>query len=350
MSSAFPSDNEYRRRFNESLDGEGDIVIVGVSFERSRILSELDTELYEQALIDFIEQEYDELKQTVFDRYPACIAYNFRLSERGEGSADPVRKLLHLKDTWEAVVYVLYALIMGEIRHKAIDLRATQVFVSLDTGGNPIYANFNTGRILSDAIKQKAQNIKSLIQYSKANALGFKFEEMDESLLDDLLALQDIRNDISHHAAPTREQAEVELAQVNPLFQRMLTKTRFLENCRIMRFENFGSDCRCEVFAGYGLIRDYENLDIDVPLRNYVLGLGQDQLFVLWDSECFSISPFLHYHRDTSGHESYLSFFKRRRESKYWYEPVKTRDDIAFDQLQARFEAEADEVINLIKP
>lgn len=350
MSGDAQYDDEKCKRFNESLDEGGEVIIAGASFSRSRILFETDKELYKQALADFEEQDFEELKQTIFDNYPACIAYNFRLSEKGEGSTDPVRKLLHLKDSWEAVVFVLYALVMGEVRHKKVSLKAAQVFVSHGTGGNPVYANFNTDKILSDAIKQKIQNIKGIVQFCKANSLGFKCEGTDESLLDDLLQLQDVRNDVSHHAAPTREQAEVELKQVVPLIREMLTKTRFLENCKILRFESFTSQCRCESFNGHSLNREYENYSLADHQRLYVLGLEQEQLFVLWDSECFSLSPFLHFDKDITGHESYVCFYKGKKESKYWYEPVKVRTEKAFDHLQNRFAAEKDEIVSLLVP
>lgn len=343
-------EEEKCRRFNESLDDEGEVVIAGASFSRSRILFEMDRELYKQALAEFTEQEFEELKQIIFDYYPACIAYNFRLSERGEGSTDPVRKLLHLKDSWESIIFVLYALVMGEVRHKKINLKTAQVFVSHGAGGNPIYSNFNIDKILSDAIKQKIHNIKGIIQFCKTNSLGFKCEEINEPLLDDLLQLQDIRNEISHHATPTREQAEAELKQVIPLYREMLTKTRFLENCQILRFESFTSKCRCESFNGHSLNREYDDFSFSDPLRSHVLGFGQEQLFALWDSECFSLSPFLHFDKDASGHESYVCFFKGKRESKYWFEPVKVRTEKIFDHLQSRFVAEKDEIVSLLVP
>ncbi len=350
MSADVQYDNERCKRFNESLDGEGDIEIAGIPFQRSRILYELATDTYQDAFDEFQEQEFQELKQNVFDEYPACIAYNFRLSEKGEGATDPVRKLLYLKDSWEAIVFVLYAMVMGEVRHKKIDMKMVQAFVSLGAGGNPIYANFNTDKILSDAIKQKTQNIKAIIRHCKSNALGFKCEEIDVTLLDDLLQLQDIRNDISHHAAPTREQAETELTQVIPLFREMLTKTRFLENCRVLRFENFAIQCRCEFFNGHSLNREYDNYTFPDPQRDYVLQLGQEQLFVEWDGECFSLSPFLHFDKDATGHESYVCFYKGKKDGKYWYEPVKIRTEKAFDHLQTRFESEKDEIIRLLVP
>ena len=338
------------QRFNESLDEEGDVVITNIPFPRSRILFELANSTYQDAFNEFLDQEFEDLRQAVFDSYPASIAYNFRLSERGQGADDPVHKLLHLKDTWESIAFVLYALVMGEVRHRGIDLKAAQHFVSLDPDGNPRYTHLNTDKILSDAIKQKIQNIKGIILHSKANSLGFKFEEINESLCDDLLELQNIRNDISHHTTPTREQAESELRQVFPIFREMLTKTRFLENCKIMRFESFSLTCRCETFSGHSLNREYESQSLTDSQRMYVIGLGQEQLFVVWDAECFSMSPFLHFVQDATGHESYLCFFKSKKQGRYRYEPVKIRTEKIFDNLQQRFEMETDTIKGLLIP
>ncbi len=343
------ADQRYQR-FNESLDEEGDVTIANIPFQPSRILFELAQETYKDAYNEFLEQDFNDLQQIVFDYYPACIAYNYRLSERGEGADDPVRKLLHLKDTWESIVFVLYALVLGEVRNKAIDMKTAQHFVSIDPDGNSIYASFNARKILSDALKQKIQNIKGMILHGKANSLGFKFEEIDESLCEDLLSLQDIRNDISHHTAPTREQAETELLQVLPIFRDMLTKTRFFENCKILRFESFSSNCRCQTFNGHYLNREYDSPHFSETQRNYVIGLGQDQLFVVWDAECFGLSPFLHFVGDTTGHESFLCCYKKKKEGKYWYEPIKIRIEETFDVLQARFEVEKDIIIGLVVP
>ena len=164
------------------------------------------------------------------------------------------------------------------------------------------------------------------------------------------MKLQDIRNDISHHTAPTKEQAEAELKEVVPLFREMLTKTRFLEDCKILRFESYTTKCRCEGFNGHALNREFENYDFSDPQRNYILGLGQEQLFVLWGGECFGLSPFLHFEKDTTGHESYICFYKGKKAGKYWYEPVKVRTEKTFDSLQARFNAEKDEILRLLVP
>lgn len=350
MSEEIKYEDAKYQRFNDSLDEEGVVEIASIPLQRSRILFEMAVETYKDAFTEFREQEFEELKQAVFDYYPSCIAYNFRLSEKGEGSSDPVRKLLHLKDTWESIVFVLYALVMGEVRNKQVNLKSAQIFLSHDTGGNPVYGSFNSDRLLSDALKQKIQSLKAIVVHVQTNALGFKSEYIELGLMDDLLALQSIRNDISHLAAPTREQAEEELKQVIPLFREMLTKTRFLENCKILRFESFAAECRCETFNGHSLNREYDNHRLTPTHLAYVLGLGQDQLFALWDTECFSLSPFLHFDKDAAGHHSYICFYKGKKQSKYWYEPVITRTEKTFDALQVRFEAETDQILTLVKP
>ena len=261
----FPYGDERYQRFNESLDESGKILIASIEFLPSRILYEMEPIGYVEAHQEFQDTEYERLKDTVYNQYPSCIAYNFRLSEKGEGASDPVRKLLHLKDTWESIVFVLYAVVWGEIRHKAIDLKATQVFISAGANGNPVYESFNTRKLLSDALKTKIQNIKAVVEYSRANGLGLLCEQIEIDLLDKLLILQDIRNDISHHNAPTKEEAEAELLQVVPLFKEMLVLTEFLADCKILRFESFTANCKCEEFNGHYLNKSlYRRADVSL--------------------------------------------------------------------------------------
>lgn len=336
------------KKFNDSLDESGEIDIAGIPLFPSRILYEMEPIGYVEAYQEFQDAEFERLKDTVYNQYPSCIAYNFRLSEKSEGASDPVRKLLHLKDTWESIAFVLYAIVWGEIRHKRIDLKTAQVLVGISPTG-PVYRNFNTDRLISDALKTKIQNLKAVVEYSSANGLGLKCEEIEPDLLDKLLALQEIRNDISHHTAPTREEAEAELLEVIPLFKEMLIMTEFLAECKILRFENFTARYRCEEFNGHYLNKEFGDFDFAAH-QTFVLGLGQEQLFIKWDDEIFSLSPFLHFLKDAVGRETYLSFFKGKKEGKYWFEPITKRNEISFDPLQSRFDGEQADLIGLIVP
>lgn len=338
------------QKFNESLDVNGEIDIAGYQFFPSYLLYNVDDGVsYHEAFLEFKEREFEELKDSIYGQYPSCIAYNFRLSEKGEGASDPVRKLLHLKDTWESIIFVLYALVLGEIRSKSINISGAQVFVSFGTEGLPVYSSFNNSRLINSALKTKIQCIKAITDFSKTGGLNLKSEIIETELLNKLLELQDIRNDISHHTAPTREEAEEELRLVIPLFQEMLVFTKFLEDCKILRFESFATKCKCEEFKGHHLNKEFDDFDFEEKV-GLVLGFGQEQLFVHWDEEVFSLSPFLHFHKDDVGRETYISFFKEKKEGMHRFEPITKRQDFVYNHLQGRFDAEQAHLQSLIIP
>jgi len=332
--------------FNQAIDDEvGEIKIYGESFSPSYVLYEFKRETYRIALTEFLEKQFEDLQELVFDSFPALIAYNYRLSVRGPGANDPVKKFLHLKDAWEGAINILNALAFGEIRSKNINLKTANVYHS----GNP-NLHFTAKIIRTDELKQRLENIRAIVKFSIDNSLGLKSEQISLPVLDYLYELQDNRNHFSHTSTPTKEQAEEELRIVQPLFEKVLKELRFLENVNITRFESFTAKCRFETFKGHYLNKEYEEIDIDFGKLGYVMSCPGEVLFAQWNDEIFSLSPFLHFLNDATGHETYLCFYKGKKDSKYWYEPVKIRTEKTFDHLQARFESEKDAIINLVVP
>jgi len=345
---AYEENPDFNSEFDELNEG---LTVGEVTLAPSWMLYNTDYDLYLTALDEYNNRIFEDLKSSIQNNYSPIIAFNFRLSERGEGAEDPVKKLLHLKDTWEAIIFTLYALTMGEVRKKGIDCKTAQILQNIDSAtGNPNYRNFNTNWILTDALKNKIKVIKAIIKHSQNNSLDFNSEYIPIELLDELIELQSARNDISHHASPTRQQAEQELRTIQPIFETMIKRTKFLENCNIYRFNNLDSSCRCEVFSGHSLNKEFGRLELTGDNLSYIIGLSTDTLFAEWEGEYFSLSPFLHYKEDEIGHESYICFFKGKREGQYWYEPVKIRTELSFDALQTRFETEKDELVNLLVP
>lgn len=334
--------------FNQSIDVEtGEIAIYGEKFSASYVLYELKRETYRIGLTDFLEQKHEELQQLAFDNFPSLIAYNYRLSLRGPGANDPVRKFLHLKDAWEGAINVLNALAMGEVRSKSMVLKTAPVYHS----GNP-NMNFKAKVIRTDELKQRLENIRAIVNFSSDSSLGLQCgENISSSLLDNLYALQDNRNQFSHFATPTKEQAEEELSKVLPLFDKALEELQFLQNVTILRFESFDKKCHFETFMGHHLNKEYDDkIEVDPAMLRYVMTCPGQVIFAKWDNELFSLSPFLHYLNDNTGHETYLCFYKGKKQGKYWYEPLKMRQEITFDQLQGRFDAEVQELVNLMVP
>ena len=80
---------------------------------------------------------------------------------------------------------------------------------------------------------------------------------------------------------------------------------------------------------------------VDPVILSYVMTNPGKVVFAKWDNEffqCIAFSPL--FKMTAQGMRSYLCFYKGKKQGKYWYEPVKMRNEITFDQLQARFDAE----------
>jgi hypothetical protein len=331
--------------FNQSIDDdEGAINILNTPFRASEILFTLQKETYRIALTDFENQQTEELKQLAFETFPSNIAYNFRLSDRGANANNPINKFMHLKDTWEAAIFILNALAWGEVRAKGIDLKTADVFHS----GQP-NQRFNSSVLMTDALKQMLENVKAIVNFSNANGFNLKCGQFIKlELIDALYELQNNRNHFSHSAAPTQEQATAELAVVLPLFKTALKHLRFLEDVQLLRFDSFTTMCRFQTFKDHSLNREFEEVEIEVARQPYVMINPCEVIFAKWDDDIFSCSPFLHYVHDASGHETYLCVYKGKAAGQFLFEPVKQRDNIPFPSLQARFDAEKIELQNLI--
>lgn len=333
--------------FNQSIDDDiGEVNIYEESFLPSYILFELKREAYRIALTDFLEGQLEQLQQLVFDSFPALIAYNYRLSVRGPGANDPVKRFLHLKDAWEGAINILNALAFGEVRGRSIDLKTANVYHS----GNP-NLHFTPKVIRSDELKQRLENTKAIVKFSRDNSLSLLVEQISLSVLDYLYELQDNRNQFSHTSTPTKEQAEEELKVVQPLFEKALKELSFLKDVNIIRFDSFSDHCRFETFKGHALNKDYdEKISVSADQLGYVLANPGEVIFAQWEDKIFSLSPFLHFLNDTTGHETYLCFFKGKREGKYWFEPIKVRTEMFFDSIHTRFDTEHVELSGLLVP
>jgi len=337
---------EEHEDFNLDLDeSESPVEILGSRFRPSEVLFNMQRETYRIALTDFYDRQIEELKQFAFKELPDSISYNYWLSERGPGSGNPISKFLHLKDSWEAVIFVLNALVWGEVRAKSIDLKTADVYHS----GQP-NLKFNSRVLLTDELKQILENIKAVANFSTENGLNLKCGNyISIELIETLYELQNNRNHFSHTSTPTQEQAEAELNIVIPLFRKVLKNLRFFEQLSILRFESFDSKCHFQIFKAYSLQRESDhNVEVPADKLAYVMTNPGDVIFAKWGEDLFSLSPFMHYQHDVTGHETYLSVYKGKRDSKFWYEPVKVRNNVSYDSLQSRFDAEKTELQNLI--
>jgi hypothetical protein len=120
-------ESEYRSNspFNDWLDtqyGEFEISndIVFFSQSASAILFEMDRVGYRAALEAFQSDQLNELKRSILDYFPLPIAYHFHKVEKGY--ENQIQRLHSLRDIWEAQIFTLYALVVGECRFLEVPL------------------------------------------------------------------------------------------------------------------------------------------------------------------------------------------------------------------------------------
>ncbi|MMZ59481.1 hypothetical protein D1872_215220 [compost metagenome] len=129
----------------------------------------------------------------------------------------------------------------------------------------------------------------------------------------------------------------------------MATNLSFLEKCRILKWEKFEKNrVHCTLFNGDSSVARYLDVEFNSEAKKYVLGLGNDELFVSWNDSCFSISPFIHYKHEYDGHESIICSLKRLSEGNFVFEHSKTKQEEKFPELSERFSKDRELVKGII--
>ena len=118
---------------DELLDDCGEVVIGQSRFHPADVLEKMKPGEHEDARIESKRRFYDKLAQTVCDMFPSPIARPFDAFVNG--SRDPLRRLFHMRDTWEGDVAVLHGILLAECADKAVDLAC--VLVRRDNISNP---------------------------------------------------------------------------------------------------------------------------------------------------------------------------------------------------------------------
>lgn len=283
--------------FNQSVDDdEGVVTILNTPFRASEILFTLQKETYRIALTDYLNQQSEDFKQKVFESYPTPIAYYFRQTHFGY--LDNNNRLHLLRSTWEAMIFVLYGVVVGEARKKSFPLRASGVREA------DLY-NFSVDRKLSI--------IEKILTYDRDNAFGLKCGTLFD--VDEIVKIKHLnyqRNGFQHVAALSEEQAATLFEELIPEVLGALKSIVAVENIEIFHFLNTDGNpfsLRCETFIGQSPNRTLKTYVITAAQLEFT-GVELNNLNVLAkiEDDIFSISPFLHFKSDDDGHLTNLCY------------------------------------------
>ncbi|MDT4952778.1 MAG: hypothetical protein QOJ02_916 [Acidobacteriota bacterium] len=291
---------EENEAFNASLDNEL-VEIAGSYFLPSQVLNKMDEEAYHAARLDFEQQQIEEFKDIIFNKFPTPIAHNFYRLERGY--ENDLQRLHLLRDTWESLIYVLYALCVGEYRCYRLSMSGTSI---------------SMGDLLSDKMHDRFSVMTRLLQAGETNGYDLAVAGLiSVDLIERLRNLNQRRNGFSHEAAKSDEQARQLLAENYSDVLETLKEFTGLQDITLMRWVGQDGDVhnlRCEIFESHATTKNIKPLRInDQQLRDSSQHLNTRTVLSKIGDKIFSLSPFLHWMDDGTGHCTRLCYYKRKK-------------------------------------
>ncbi len=280
---------------------EGYIEIAGSRMRPSEILLKVDPVAYHAELVEFRQLEIGAFKEIVFTEFPTPIAFNFERFERGYENQQ--HRLQLLRDTWESIIFLLYALIVGEYRSRGLSMTGTRI---------------KSQQIISDSLNDKLSIIEQLIELAvdksyELTCLNFISTEIVEKLRE----LNRIRNDFSHSSAKSNAQCKQLIEDHESEVFVILKEIKEISNVRLIRYiaSDDGSHLsfRHEDFKGSSLNRTFANANIEPEKFGQIYSyLNNRNILAIYGSDIYCIFPFVHFKLDRSGNHTRLCFYKKR--------------------------------------
>ena len=322
--------------FNEYLasDTNNLVCIAGITFSSSDALYRLDYDAYVGALNDYKEDRETALKENIAYEYPTPIAYYFQQAEDGYDNNN--HRLQLLRSTWESIIFTLYAIVVGEARSRAIDLR-------------PVGNNFTD--YFSDRLGTKLLLIERIINHCVKNGIIIDSHQIISiPTIQKIRNLNQERNEFLHTAALSEQQAALRFTELLPDVLDVLKDLRELEFVDIMRFTQIvgtPTELRCEVFNGHAMARKHKTVTITISqLVAIGDGLNTVSLIVSYNNQIYNVSPFLHFRSEANGNATSLCYYKKRQPNSMYEFEVMSRAE-SFELPCMQFDVRVNELRDL---
>lgn len=292
---ACPAYNEWLDE--QHLENGGELDVFGFKPKPSFVLFTLSPDTYEATFPDFMQEREERVKDAVFNRFPAPIAYYFYRFDSGYESE--LQRLHLLRDTWESVVDVLHALAIAELRHHQTQMAAPLKFSEL----------------LSDSISQRLKNVEEISQQLQAAGIVPEFNKYaTPTTLATIRRLNQERNAFSHIAAQSEAQARTWIAECYDEVLDVLEALEELQEVQVIRYLNQpeATKLRCESFRGHGATKTIKVIELTPQHTTESTRYFQPgQLLAVVGSGIFCLRPAMYFREDAAGHMTRLCMLRK---------------------------------------
>jgi hypothetical protein len=324
-------------RYNDYLDEEGPINILGTDFTRSEILYNMDNSLYKQAYQEFEVREYEENLSIIYDLFPSNISISFRKLYMGAAHADASRRVKLIIDCSEALISFFYGLVISEAFYKKWDLHNIELVQNID-GEHVNYRKVKARELFDDKIAIRIRVMQAIAKWVADNNEDSICSEIPFEVFELLYALNQVRNKVAHSSALSNEQYERILHDAEPLLKRVISQLIALSSCELLRFHKYENGVMVfESFNGHSSVQEWRSYTISTDNIGDILSIGTDKLLVKWNEDIFTVAPYIHFTTLNHGHESAICTFKKYKSEKFTYENSKNKEEICFEEKNEHF-------------
>jgi hypothetical protein len=297
--------DEYDKLLNESvlINSLKEVVIGPFTKLPSQILLEIDEDLYRIGLIEYVEQKKEDYKETVYQYFPAPIAYFYHRAERDYDNDN--HRIQLLRTTWESLIYILYCITLGEVNFKKLSLGNIKIFRD---------KKIVKDHLTSDRLGLKIEIMQKIVEYDKENNNALLISSyLKPEIFEEIKKLNRERNSFSHRAALSDTDAREIFHELYPIVTDLLFELNFLENVRMLNYANVLGDIhnnRFKKFEGHSLQgQNYVKPFSDSELSKVTPILNNQIISLEFGHMIFNISPYIHFCLE-AGHFK-LCYFKR---------------------------------------
>jgi len=317
--------------FNDEFDSVNPEIKIGdlPPYKASFVLYSIDYDAYLAAIEDQNQKNVDEQKESIYYEYPQPIAYYFHQAENGYSNEN--HRLQLLRSTWEAIIFTLYAIVIGEARNKGFPFRS---IVTLDSNNNP---DLSFNDYFSDKLAQRLLIIERILKYSIDNGIPLVSNQLIPlAVIQKARRLNQERNGFMHTAALSEEQASRKYLDLVPDVLDVLTDLNELASLEILHYignEGAATALKFHLFQGYTLARQNSPTMNVTPVQlSRIAGeLTNQNIFAYYQGELFSITPFLHFKSEANGNITNLCYCKKKHSNTRYELEIVTRSEVYDD-------------------
>lgn len=304
---------------NELLDATGEVVIGQSRFHPADVLQMMKPEEHDQARTESKQRYNERIGEFVSESFPSPIARPF--DSFVNGPREPLRRLYHMKDTWEGIVGVAYCMILAECAERGIRLEG--VLVRTDDNSTP--RRIRRGELLDWRIATRLGVIEGVLIYAEHHSINLACAAIVPiGVISEMRRLNSVRNEFSHSQTRSDRQALSIIEECRQDLLDILGDLEDLTTVEMFRVDqvarNGGGTLEVENLAGYAGARRIRELRatpdqilscVSRPsIQNFnrtLIKMGSD----IWDA-----SPFFYCSDDISGHRTRLHIFKQHKPSE----------------------------------